>query len=266
MCSETAGPDIRVGTNPWEVQLPEEKLRALKEQLDWKRGLSWWCWRAARRVLLLLLFTSALRITLAVPAQWSKEVETPATVFEGTPQTENACGWRQTVRQTGGIQIWIVLLCHRGTPDAFSLPEHICCCKHNNIHLVKSNLSHKAARRSTVTVEAPGKVFHYALLPAACKVKERAPWTTCLDQLQRQSWHAMASWLTTGGLVPTFHGEGEKLSCESTLHHSTGKQGLSSSGQAVCRTHETAAPGRSASQILAFSVIFQCLHPHDGIV
>lgn len=77
--------------------------------------------------------------------------------------------------------------------------------------------------------------FHHALLPEAHKVKERAPrphaWTSYKGRLGKL-------WLTTGGLVPTFREEGEKLSCESTLHHSAGKQGLSSSGPAACQTHE----------------------------
>lgn len=69
------------------------------------------------------------------------------------------------------------------------------------------------------------------LLPAACKVKERAPSALCLDLLKRHSWQIMAPRLTTGGLVSAFHREGEKLSCETALHHSIGKQGLSSSGK-----------------------------------
>lgn len=83
-------------------------------------------------------------------------------------------------------------------------------------------------------MEAPVRDFHHALLPAVCKVEERAPTAPRLDLLQRQSWQIMASPLTTGGLVSTFHEEGEKLSCKSTLHHSIGKQGISSSGKAVC--------------------------------
>lgn len=85
-----------------------------------------------------------------------------------------------------------------------------------------------------MAVEAPGRDFSHALLPEACKVKERAPSPPCLDSLQRQPWQTMASRLATGELVSTFHGEGEKLSCESALPHSIGKQGLSSSGKKVC--------------------------------
>lgn len=60
-----------------------------------------------------------------------------------------------------------------------------------------------------MAVEAPGRDFFHVLLPAACRLKERAPSAPCLDLLQRQSWQIMAPRLTTGGLVSTFHREGK---------------------------------------------------------
>lgn len=117
-----------------------------------------------------------------------------------------------------------------------------------------------------MAAEAPGRGFHHALLPAACKVKERAPSAPCLDSQQRQAWQIMASRLTTGELVSTFHGEGEELSCESTLHHSIGKQGLFHLARQHVEPMKTSDCKRSARQAQTFSVLFQCLHPHDGII
>lgn len=104
------------GLTPGEVQLQKGRTRAMKEQLD-QRGTSQWCWGSAHHNLPLLLFISAQQTAVAVPARWSKDLETSIKVFEGTLQKETGCGWRLEIDH---IQAWILLLCCSGAPDASS--------------------------------------------------------------------------------------------------------------------------------------------------
>lgn len=196
--------------------------------------ISWWCRGSAHHIFPLFLFTFALQITLTIPNHWNKEVETPIKVSKGILQKENT---------SEGVRV----LCDRHAAFRFGFY----CCVAQEPLMLSSSLSTSVAGNITaftllkatcVTKQPGGAEWPWSLLrifppcPAAHKVKERAPrppsWTSYKGRLGKL-------WLTTGGLVPTFHEEGEKLSCESTLHHSTGKQGLSSSGQTACQTHET---------------------------
>lgn len=101
------------GLTASEVWLQKRRMRSMKELLDW-RGISRWSWGSGHYALPLSLF--AQKITVAVPAHYSKEVESSVKVFEGTLQKESECGWGLEI---GPIQAWILLWFCSGTPDAF---------------------------------------------------------------------------------------------------------------------------------------------------
>lgn len=214
---------------PGYVQLQKEKLNILTEHLLVMQRVSTSC-----------LPPVPLYFCTASHTYYSKTLEQRGRnllkVSEGILQKENT---------SEGVRG----LCDRHAPFRFGFY----CGVAQEPLMLSSSLSTSVAGNITVftllkatrvTRQPGGAEWPWSLLrifppwkfPAAHKVKERAPrpptWTSYKGRLRKL-------WLTTRGLVLTFHEEGEKLSCESTLHHSAGKQGLSSSGQAACQTRET---------------------------